>query len=1052
MSTSRRRRAVQEADQTGESAASDCENVQMAEATNEYKREERSHMEGDDKQNNSSNDDILKFLAERILQNDRNNGCGVSVESFAKIIPCFDGVSIPIRQWLNNFDENSEAYELNTLLNEFEQKLSSAEVHKQLATRKKLISENFHEYVLQMRKIAALGCIEEESVIAYIADGVDIREDRKYPLYSATSYKELIKAYELIMSLNRNLMLNKRRSSANTQAQHDKNFNNADRKPLRCFNCGSTQHKRAECREDTKCFRCNGSGHTSKDCVAVKQSVNVVIDEKRIKQMKINNEILSCLVDTGSDVSLMSKGVFDAKYSRCSLKKSFTRLFGLGNVATVVLGEFNAEVNVDGLHTQHTFLLVPDTTINVSVIVGYDFLKKFSVTLNAGCYTFAQAGEKNDYNVYNVVEHNPEINVEPKYREAVKKLIDNYKPSKVQSSCPIKLKIVPNCSNIAFRQSPSRLSAPEREVVRKQVNEWLQQDIIRESFSEVASKIVLAKKKDGCYRLCVDFRKLNTLVLKDRFPVPVVEEVLEKIQNAKYFTVMDLKNGFFHVEIDENSRKYTAFVTKEGLYEFNRAPFGFCNSPAVFVRFINYIFQQLINNGIMEIYVDDIVVFEGTAEQCLANMEIVLKRAEQHGHEVEDGRVWPGQEKVKAVKNFPLPKNLRDVQAFLGLTGYFRKFIKNYAVLARPLTELLKKDAEFKIAGVQIQAIDNLKAALAAEPVLKIYKQNAKTQLHVDASKKGFGATLLQQHDNKWHPVFYWSKKTSSHEEKMHSYFLEIKAAHLATKKMRHYLMGIELTLVADCAAFKQTSTKKDIPRESTDAQEVVKHIESRTAIFGCPQRIISDKGTAFTSKLFKELCENSKIEHVETTKGVPRGNGQVEKVNRVIISVLAKNSAAEPSKWYQYTSQVQRAINEHIHSSTKFTPFEVMFGVKMRNETDTELLKILQEELLQGLQDERNKIREEVRAQIQKAQETYKINYDKKRKGQHGYQLSDLVAIKVTQFVTGKKLTNKYIGPYEVVKVKRNDRYDVKKAAEFQGPQQTSTSADYMKLWRYIE
>ncbi|XP_054746315.1 uncharacterized protein LOC129250742 [Anastrepha obliqua] len=534
----------------------------MAEATNEYKREERSHMEGGDKQNNSSSDDILKFLTKRILQNDRNNGCGVSVESFAKIIPCFDGVSIPIRQWLNNFNENSEAYELNSkqkylnarnkmkgaaalfletitvsnydslcvaLLNEFEQKLNSAEVHKQLATRKKLISENFHEYVLQMRKIAALGCIEEESVIAYIADGVDIREDRKYPLYSATSYKELIKADELIISLNRNLMQNKRRSSANTQAQHGENSSNADRKPLRCFNCGSTQHKRAECREDTKCFRCNGSGHTSKDCVVVKQSVSVVIDEKRIKQMKIRNEILSFLVDTGSDISLMRKGVFDAKFSRCSLKKRFTRLFGLGNVATVVLGEFNAEVNVDRLHTQHTFLLVPDTTINVGVIVGYDFLKKFSVTLNAGYDTFAQAGEKNDYNAYNVVEHNPEINVELKYRDAVEKLIHKYKPSNVQSSCPIKLKIVPNCSNIAFRPSPSRLSAPEREVVRKQVNKWLQQGIIRELFSEVASKIVLAKKKDDCYRLCVDFRKLNTLVLKDRFPVPVVENAKRQI-------------------------------------------------------------------------------------------------------------------------------------------------------------------------------------------------------------------------------------------------------------------------------------------------------------------------------------------------------------------------------------------------------------------------------------------------------------------------------------------------------------------------------------------
>jgi len=160
--------------------------------------------------------------------------------------------------------------------------------------------------------------------------------------------------------------------------------------------------------------------------------------------------------------------------------------------------------------------------------------------------------------------------------------------------------------------------------------------------------------------------------------------------------------------------------------------------------------------------------------------------------------------------------------------------------------------------------------------------------------------------------------------------------------------------------------------------------------------------------------------------------------------------SASETAKWYKYTSQVQQAINAHVHASTSFTPFEVMFGMRMRNYFSAELLKILEDEMIIIQQVERNEIWKETRHQIEKAQEIYKKNFDKKRKGHHGYQLGDLVAIKVTQFITGKKLANKYMGPYEVTQVKRNGRYDVKKASDFEGPLQTSTSVDFMKLCRY--
>ncbi|XP_053956208.1 uncharacterized protein LOC128861858 [Anastrepha ludens] len=523
---------------------------------------------------------FFKSFIEKMNQNDASKG-NVTIDAFAKVVPNFDGVSIPIRQWISNFDENAEAYELTAkqkyvnarnkmkgtaallletitvsnynslceaLIEEFDKPLNSAEVHKLLIQRRKQATENFHEYVLQMRKIAALSKVDEQSIITYIADGVELRNEQKYPLYSARSYKELIKAYELVEPLAKHSEANKRRQIASTRKEVDKSSNDGERKNQHCFNCGSTQHKRAECKEDTKCFKCNGAGHMAKQCTTTKQNdVNVVFDEKRMKQLKINNNNVSCLVDTGADVSLMRKSVYDQIGSNCELRKSFARLYGLGNVAADVLGEFTTQVVVDELSTQHTFLVVKDSKINVDAIVGYDFLKKFLMT-NAG---------ETSYNVLNVHSSN-EVDVDPKYKEAVKQLIDNYKPSFIQSNSHIKLNIVPKSNNIIFRESPSRLSVMEREFVRKQVAEWLQKGIIRESCSEVDSKVVLAKKKDGSYRLCVDFLKK----ISKNTDIPAVTETevniaLGRSGNAKVPELDGIPNGALTLALKEDANPFT---------------------------------------------------------------------------------------------------------------------------------------------------------------------------------------------------------------------------------------------------------------------------------------------------------------------------------------------------------------------------------------------------------------------------------------------------------------------------------------------------------------
>lgn len=192
------------------------------------------------------------------------------------------------------------------------------------------------------------------------------------------------------------------------------------------------------------------------------------------------------------------------------------------------------------------------------------------------------------------------------HRRRIQHLVDQYKPQQTQE-VDIKMRLILKDDEPIY-QKARRLSAIERNEVNAQVDEWLKNKIIQPSVSEYASPIVLVKKKDGTKRLCVDFRLLNKKIAKDRYPLPLIEDQLDALQNARVFSTLDLKNGFFHVRVDELSRKYTAFIVPDGHFEFLRVPFGLCNSPAIFQKFVNVIFKDLVREGVMLIYMDDLIV------------------------------------------------------------------------------------------------------------------------------------------------------------------------------------------------------------------------------------------------------------------------------------------------------------------------------------------------------------------------------------------------------------------------------------------------------------
>lgn len=301
--------------------------------------------------------------------------------------------------------------------------------------------------------------------------------------------------------------------------------------------------------------------------------------------------------------------------------------------------------------------------------------------------------------------------------------------------------------------------------------------------------------------------------------MPLIDDQLDNLRGKKYFTKLDLRNAFYHVSLDEDSIKYTSFITPSGQYEFCRMPFGLSTSPATFTRYISKIFRDLIEHGKIQIYLDDIMIASETYEENLGTLREVLDWLSANllelrldkclflsteidflGYTInKDGITLNGQN-VDSIRNYPVPTSVKEVQRFLGLSSYFRRFIKNFSIIAKPLYDLMKKGSKFEFTGQHIQVFEELKEKLISQPILCIYSPSAETELHCDASAVGFGSILLQkQSDGKFYPVFYFSKRTTEVESKYHSYELETLAIIYSLKRFHVYLQGISFKIVTDC-------------------------------------------------------------------------------------------------------------------------------------------------------------------------------------------------------------------------------------------------------------
>lgn len=397
-------------------------------------------------------------------------------------------------------------------------------------------------------------------------------------------------------------------------------------------------------------------------------------------------------------------------------------------------------------------------------------------------------------------------------------------------------------NDVPFHSMPRRLSYYERTEVQKIVRELLEKRIIRPSSSPYASAIVLVKKKSGEMRMCVDYRSLNRLTIRDNYPLPLIEDCIEYLEGKQYFTVLDLCHGFHQVRMAAESIKYTSFVTPDGQYEYEKMPFGLKNAPAVFQRFICNIFRDLIDSHDIIIYMDDILIATADFKQHLQLVTAVLRRLASKGLELKLKKckfgygeidylgysvsplgIRPSDSHIRAIRHYPMPKNARELKTCLGLFSYFRKFVPSFTRIARPLQALMREGVAFRFTDECVGAFVELRDRLASAPVLAIYSPKRETELHCDASSAGFGAVLMQRlSDGKFHPVLYFSKATTAAESKYHSFELETLAIIYALRRFRVYLEGIPFRIVTDCNSLTMTLGKKQVnPRIARWALEL---------------------------------------------------------------------------------------------------------------------------------------------------------------------------------------------------------------------------------------
>ncbi|GJY01353.1 putative reverse transcriptase domain-containing protein [Tanacetum coccineum] len=653
---------------------------------------------------------------------------------------------------------------------------------------------------------------------------------------------------------NRNNNNNNNRNNNNPRAQ------GANTNAIVCFECGAPGHFKKDCPQWKNKNQGNGNGVARAYAVGVagqNPNNNVVTGT-----FLLNNRCASILFDTGADRSFVSTQFSTLiNITPTTLDHGYNVELADGRIIwvnTVLLGCTLNFLN----HPFHVDLM-PVEMGTYDIIIGMDWLTKYQAIIDCakkiiripfgseilifhgdgsrnkrgtrlniisctkaqkyvlqGCHVFLahitikETGDKSKKKQLQdvpIVKNFPEVFPED---------LPGLPPTR---QVEFHIDLVPGAAPVA--RAPYRLAPSEMKELADQLQELSNKGFIRPSSSPWGAPVLFVKKKDGSLRMCIDYRELNKLTVKNRYPLPRIDDLFDQLQGSSVYSKIDLRSGYHQLRVREEDISKTAFRTRYGHYEFQVMPFGLTNAPAVFMDLMNRVCKPYLDKFVI-VFIDDILIYSKNKQEHEEHLKIILellKKEELYakfskcefwipkvqflGHVIDNKGIHVDPAKIESVKDWASPKTPTEIRQFLGLAGYYRRFIEGFSKIAKPMTKLTQKKVKFEWGDKQEAAFQLLKQKLCSAPILALPEGSEDFIVYCDASIKGLGAVLMQREK----VISYASRQLKIHEKNYTTHDLELGAVVFALKIWRHYLYGTKCTVFTDHKSLQHILNQKEL-------------------------------------------------------------------------------------------------------------------------------------------------------------------------------------------------------------------------------------------------
>ncbi|GJP80149.1 hypothetical protein CLOP_g10375, partial [Closterium sp. NIES-67] len=498
-------------------------------------------------------------------------------------------------------------------------------------------------------------------------------------------------------------------------------------------------------------------------------------------------------------------------------------------------------------------------------------------------------------------------------------------------------KIVEEPSSKPTFRAPYQLSPTELADMKKQIEYLLAKGLIRPSTSPYGAPVLFTPKSVGSLRMCIDYRALNKQTIKNKYPIPRIDDLLDQLRGATVFSKLDLRSGYWQIRMADDSIHKTAFRTRYGSYVYLVMPFGLTNAPATFQAEMNHILCPLLDECVV-VYLDDIHIYSRDMQEHVEHLrgsDFAHEKVQFLGHIVSAQGVHVDPKKIKAVRTWKTPENVKELQQFLGFANYYNRFVPQYAKIAMPLTNLLKKNTPYKWEPQHQEAVEQLKQALTSAPVLILRDPESDYVMEADASDQAMGAVLMQDQGNGLQPIAYLSKKLHGAELNYPIHDKEALAIIIAFKTWRCYLEGRTTTVHTNHCSLNYLKMQPSLSRRQVrwiDFLETHFHYDivykpghkNKSDALSRPAHVAAIQ---FTSKFWKELMSVLGTKLVMSSAYHPQTDGQTERLNQIVEQLLRAACKDDISKWDLHLPILEFAYNNATHAATGQTLFFLCYG-----------------------------------------------------------------------------------------------------------------------------